>query len=218
MTDDTRSALAVLGTATLSDALDKIGVLGSALGIAPLDPSSRMVGRAFTVRYVPVGHGTSHSGDWLDDVALGQVPVIDNGGRVDCTVWGDIMTSIAAAKQLPGTVIDGVCRDSATALDIGYPIFSRGRFMRTGKDRIELAETGGTVNVGGVRVRHGDWVVGDADGLVVIAAEAVDDVVAIAREIAEREASLLRFALLEHHSLRAAREKFQYHTLQRPSS
>ena len=214
--NDRTSRLAALGTANVSDALDKLGAAGSALGITPLDHNFRLVGRAFTVRYVPVGPGTANSGDWLDDVAAGEVPVIDNGGRVDCTVWGDIMTSVAAAKELPGTVIDGVCRDSAKPVEIGYPLYTRGRFMRTGKDRVELAETGGVVTVGGVRVRQGDWLVGDADGLVVVAAGILDDVLTIGQEIVEREAMILRFAL-ENRSLRKAREKFHYHTLQRPT-
>lgn len=213
---DRTSQLAALGTATVSDALDRLGAAGSVLGITPLDHDSRLVGRAFTVRYVPVGPRTANSGDWLDDVVPGEVPVIDNGGRVDCTVWGDIMTSVAAAKQLPGTVIDGVCRDSAKPVEIGYPLYTRGRFMRTGKDRVELAETGGVVNIGGVRVRRGDWVVGDADGLVIVAADLLDDVLRIGQEIVEREAMILRFAL-DNLSLRAAREKYHYHTLQRPT-
>lgn len=213
---DRTSQLTALGTATVSDALDKLGAAGSVLGITPLDHDFRLVGRAFTVRYVPVGPRTANSGDWLDDVAPGEVPVIDNGGRMDCTVWGDIMTSVAAAKQVPGTVIDGVCRDSAKPVEIGYPLYTRGRFMRTGKDRVELAETGGVVNVGGVRVRRGDWVVGDADGLVIVAADLLDDVLRIGQEIVEREAMILRFAL-DNLSLRAAREKYHYHTLQRPT-
>lgn len=214
---DPVTGLATLGTANISDAMDKIGLPASVLGITPLAPAFRLVGRAFTVRYVPAGHGTANSGDWLDDVAAGEVPVIDNEGRVDCTVWGDIMTSVAAAKGLAGTVIDGVCRDSAKPVDISYPVFSRGRFMRTGKDRVELAETGGTVSIGGVRVRRGDWVVGDADGIVIVAIDVVPDVLAIGREIVKREAMILQFAL-ENHSLRTAREKYNYHSLQRPTA
>ena len=77
-------------------------------------------------------------GDFIDDVAAGDVVVIDNGGRTDCTVWGDIMTQYAGAHRFAATVIDGVCRDVNKALGDGYPLFSRGRFMRTGKDRVQV--------------------------------------------------------------------------------
>ena len=68
-----------------------------------------------------------------------DVVVIDNDGRTDCTVWGDIMTQYAGLRDFAGTVIDGVCRDVNKALDDGYPLFTAGRFMRTGKDPSELS-------------------------------------------------------------------------------
>ena len=75
----------------------------------------------------------------LDDVAPGAVVVIDNGGRLDATVWGDILTWFASARGIAGTVIDGVSRDYDRAAELSYPIFSRGTYMRTGKDRVQVA-------------------------------------------------------------------------------
>ena len=98
--------------------------------------------------------------------------MLDNGGRTDCTVWGDILTAVAHQRGIAGTVIDGVSRDVRRALELGYPIYSRGRFMRTGKDRVEVAEVGGPVTIGGVQVAPGDLLVGDDDGVVAIAATA----------------------------------------------
>ena len=83
--------------------------------------------------------------------------------ETDCTVWGDILTSVAHERGIVGTVVFGVCRDVSKALALGYPIFSASRFMRTGKDRVEVVEVGGPIEVGGVQVRAGDLVVG-ADG------------------------------------------------------
>lgn len=65
--------------------------------------------------------------DFIDDVAEGDVVVIDNDGRTDCTVWGDIMTQYAGSQRIAATVIDGVCRDVSKALDDGYPLFTKGR-------------------------------------------------------------------------------------------
>ena len=84
-----------LDTSALSDALDRLGIEGQALGIKPLATSFRAVGRAFTVRMLPRGLSGKSVGDYIDDVPPGHVVVIDNGGRLDATVWGDILTTVA---------------------------------------------------------------------------------------------------------------------------
>ncbi|GAB3200155.1 diguanylate cyclase [Nocardioides hungaricus] len=210
----TEHPLAAHSTATISDALDRLGRPGSLHGIAPLFDGARLCGRASTVRYVPAGTPPGTVGDYLDDVPPGEVVVLDNAGRTDCTVWGDILTAMAADRNVAGTVIDGVCRDVHRALSVEYPIFSRGRFMRTGKDRVEVAEVGGTVTVAGVQVRAGDLVVGDADGVVVVAAEIEGEVLAICESIAERESRILA-DVLAGTSLAEARGAHGYHLLQR---
>ena len=125
-----------LDTPGVSDAMDKLGLHGQALGIMPLaDYTRAVVGPAFTVKYVPASDPPGTVGDFIDEVAPGDVVVIDNDGRTDCTVWGDILTQYAGQRGIAATVIDGVCRDVGKALGDGYPMFSAGRFMRTGKDR-----------------------------------------------------------------------------------
>ena len=57
---------------------------------------------------------------------VGEIVVIDNAGRSDATVWGDILTFVAHRRCVGGTVIDGHCRDIALSLELDYPIFSRG--------------------------------------------------------------------------------------------
>lgn len=114
-----------LDTPAVSDALDKLGLPGQCLGIMPLDHyATPIVGPAFTVRYVSASTPPGTVGDFIDDVADGDVVVIDNGGRTDCTVWGDIMTQYAGQRRIAGTVIDGVCRDVSRALGDGYPLFT----------------------------------------------------------------------------------------------
>lgn len=203
-----------LSTATVSDALDRLGLPGSVLGLAPLGPGQSLAGRAFTVRYVAASVPPGTVGDYLDDVREGQVVVLDNGGRTDCTVWGDILTAVAHQRRIAGTVIDGVCRDVHRALGVGYPIYSRGRFMRTGKDRVQVAEVGGPVSVGGVLVSPGDLLLGDEDGVVAVPRAREDDVLTVARDIADREAGILRRAL-DGATIAAARAEFGYHELQR---
>ena len=88
-----------LSTATLSDALDRIGRPGSLLGIAPLQNGQRLAGRAYTVRYRPAGHPPGTVGDYLDEMEPGQLVVLDNVGLTDCTVWVDILTSKESPKR-----------------------------------------------------------------------------------------------------------------------
>ncbi|MEV5411184.1 RraA family protein [Thermopolyspora sp. NPDC052614] len=201
-------------TATLSDALDRLGRDGSILGIGPLTNGQRLYGRAYTVKYVPAGHPPGTVGDYLDDVGPGQVVVLDNDGRVDATVWGDILTALAHVKGVSGTVIDGVNRDVAKALELGYPVYSRGRYMRTGKDRVEVAAVQIPVNIGGVKVSPGDLLVGDDDGVVRIPRDVEDEVLRLAAEIDAREDAILA-AVLAGASIAEAREAHGYHTLQR---
>jgi regulator of RNase E activity RraA len=130
--------LSGLDTSDVSDALDRLGINGQCHGIMPLDRGSRLAGAAFAVRYVPVGAESGTVGDYIDDLAPGSIVVLDNGGRTDATVWGDLLTATAVRRGIGGTVIDGVCRDSDRAVHLGYPVYSRGRWMRTGKDRVRV--------------------------------------------------------------------------------
>jgi regulator of RNase E activity RraA len=212
--DATVEAFKRLPTAAISDAMDRLGIPGQALGIAPLDPGFRLAGRAFTIRYRPIGaveRGTV--GDYIDDVAPGDVVVLDNAGRVDCTVWGDILTAVAHRRGLGGTVINGVCRDVARAIDLGYPIYSRGRFMRTGKDRIEVESMGQPVSLGDVQVRPGDILVGDADGIVVVPQSREVEVLQTAQGIEEAEQAI-EAETARGTRLDEARTKHRYHALQ----
>lgn len=206
--------LAAFSTATVSDALDKIGVEGALHGIAPLFDGARLCGRAFTVRYVNAGNPPGTVGDYLDDVAPGQVVVLDNAGRTDATVWGDILTAMAHARGVGGTVIDGVCRDVARALDVSYPLYTRGRYMRTGKDRVEVSDVGRPVSVGGLQVAAGDLLLGDADGVVRVPAAVEEQVLEICRTIAAREEKIVA-DVLGGTTLAEARARHGYHSLQR---
>ena len=204
-----------LDTPGVSDAMDKLGLPGQCLGIAPLDNYTKaVVGPAFTVKYVPASTPSGTVGDFIDDVAEGDIVVIDNGGRTDCTAWGDIMTQYAGAKKIAATVIDGVCRDVTKALADGYPLFSKGRFMRTGKDRVQVEATNVPVSVGAARVCARDIVIADANGVVVVPRDRAREVATAARQIEAAEAGI-REQISRGRTLREAREALGYHTLQR---
>jgi len=206
-----------LDTTALSDALDRLGIPGQCLGIKPLDHRFRLSGRAFTLLYGPAGVPPGTVGDFIDDVPEGSVIVIDNGGRDNATVWGDILTMVAHRRGIAGTVIDGACRDTNLSREIGYPIFSRSYSMRTGKDRVQLEASNGPVNIGDARVQPGDILRGDGDGVVAIPQAHEDRVLAIAEEIDATEEKI-RQAVLDGMRLTDARKSFGYHQLQSKTS
>jgi regulator of RNase E activity RraA len=202
-----------LDTATLSDALDKLGLNGQCYRIKPRDNGFRMAGRAWTLLYGPAGNPAGTVGDYIDDVPPGSVVVLDNGGRDNATVWGDILTEIAHRRGIAGTLIDGICRDVAPCLELGYPIYSKDHWMRTGKDRVQVEATGVPVNIGDVRVAPGDLLRGDADGVVVIPRDFEDRVLDTAEGIEQAEEAI-REAVRGGMRLDEARRQFKYHQLQ----
>jgi regulator of RNase E activity RraA len=204
-----------LDTPGVSDAMDKLGISGQCLGIAPLDNyRGTVVGPAFTVQYVPASMPPGSVGDFIEDVLPGDVVVIANAGRSDCTVWGDIMTQYAGSRGIAATVIDGVCRDVSKALGDGYPLFTKGRYMRTGKDRVEVLAVNQPVAISGARVCARDIVVADANGVLVVPRARAEEVALTARQIEAVEARI-RAQIEAGRTLRQARESLGYHTLQR---
>lgn len=201
------------GTSAISDALDKLGIDGQVIGIKPVVRTMKFAGRAFTVRMLPVGLTGGGVGDYIDEVKPGEVVVIDNDGLLDATVWGDILTFVSSERAIAGTVIDGVCRDSDRCVELDYPVFSRSTSMRTGKDRVTADAYNVPVQIAGIRVAPGDWLAGDADGVVVVPAARADAVLAIAEEI-EAVEDRIRVAVANGSRLDEARAQTGYHQLQ----
>jgi len=214
MSDDKNvQRAAKLDTTAISDAMDRLGIAGQCLNIKPLDPRFRLTGRAFTILYGPAGSPPGTVGDYIEDVPVGGVVVLDNGGRENATVWGDILTWVANRRGVAGTVIDGACRDTHLSRELGYPIYSRSYSMRTGKDRIQVEAMGGPVNIGDARVNQGDILRGDADGVVAIPQAHEDAILTNAEQIDAAEAEIRRL-VNEGNTLTEARAKLGYHKLQ----
>ena len=213
MNDDNVQRASKLDTTSISDALDRLGIAGQCLNIKPLDHRFRLTGRAFTILYGPAGSPPGTVGDYIDDVDAGGVVVLDNGGRENATVWGDILTWVANRRGVAGTVIDGACRDTHLARELGYPIYSRSYSMRTGKDRVQVEAVNGPVTVGDARVAAGDLIRGDADGVLAIPRAHEEAVLAAAEEIDAVE-QRIRAAINDGKTLLEARRLLGYHQLQ----
>lgn len=202
-----------LDTPSVTDAMDRLGLTGGLLGIQAVVRGTKLCGQAFTVHYTACGqvHGTV--GDFLDDVEPGEVVVIDNGGRMHCTVWGDIMAYYASSRGIAGTVIDGVCRDIPVIDELRYPIFTKGAYMVTGKDRVYVDAVNTPVTVSNVQVLPGDLMLADDSGAVAVPFDHVDAVLKAALEIEEKE-QFIREQLKMGMTLKRARELSGYHRLQ----
>jgi regulator of RNase E activity RraA len=210
---DLIKGFAALPSSTISDALDRLGLPGSVDGLKPMSPGVRIAGQAVTLSYLPVGPAGGTVGDFLHLAEAGDVIVIDNRGRLDCTVWGNILTEAAKAKGIAATVIEGVNRDVGESREIGYPIWSRAAHMRTGKDRVALAATNVPVVLGHVRVDPGDVVCADDNGVVVVPQTVAARILEVAQSIEAKEDAIL-LDLRAGVDLAEARQRHGYHSLQ----
>ena len=192
VTDDHRpdpaavSAIAALPTTQLADCGGPVAVVGP--GIARVAGGGEFCGPALTVWTKP--------GDILfvlkapDLARPGDVLVVDGGGRTDAAVLGDIVSGVLSRAGVVGTLVDGAIRDVDGIDEVGTPTFARGAHPATGSNDGPGA-INVTVQVGGVVVRPGDVVRGDASGVVVVPREHLDDVVALARAVDDRETAWL---------------------------
>lgn len=175
-----------LAAATVHEAAGRRGALPAR--IKPVADSMHVEGPAFTVRLAPGDNLGLHRA--LYEASPGDVLVVDTGGHLEYGYWGEILNEAAMQRGLAGLVIDGGVRDVAHLRTAGLAVFSAGVCIRgTVKDPASAITLGATIRIGEVTVRPGDLVVGDVDGVVVVAAtEAAQAVRASAeREDKERE-------------------------------
>jgi isocitrate/isopropylmalate dehydrogenase/regulator of RNase E activity RraA len=204
--------LSNLDTAAVSDAMDSLGLCGVLSGVVARVPGARIAGPAFTVTYRPVsteGPEFRNAANYLDDVPAGSVVVVDNGGSTRCTNWGSLLTALAMARGVHGTVLHGSARDIEEIRTLGYPLFSTGITMVSGKNRVELAATGTDVTVAGTHVRPGDVVVADDNGAVVVPAERAAEVADRAERVDSTERAIAK-AVQSGLRLDEARTRFGY--------
>jgi 4-hydroxy-4-methyl-2-oxoglutarate aldolase len=159
------------------------------LAISPIDHAWRIAGRAFTVE-AAAGHNI-----WIHRAVYaaqpGDVLVVSTGHGYDYGYWGSILTTAAQQVGLSGLVIDGCVRDSAELVRTGWPVFARGLCVRgTGKDPQAGGSMGAPIDIGGCTIRTGDIVLGDRDGVVLIAEHEVQMASARARTRDANEAHI----------------------------
>jgi 4-hydroxy-4-methyl-2-oxoglutarate aldolase len=169
-----------LGAATLGES----GAHTMRARLRPVWPGARVAAPAFPVSCTPGDNLALHVG--VAHAPAGSVLVVDVGNERERGYWGEVLTTAAEARALAGLVIDGCVRDTEALAAHRFPVFSTGVAL-PGATKELAGRVGRSAAVGGVEVRAGDWIVGDSDGVVVVPAAALDDVLAAGRARAEKE-------------------------------
>jgi regulator of RNase E activity RraA len=185
--------LAKLDTCTVSDALDSLGLKGATWGVRPQWPCPRIAGRAVTMKIKPVGlqQPAQHLGSAaIESAKAGDIIVIDNGGRLEFSTWGGLLSLSARLKGIAGVVIDGACRDIDEARELEFPVYARGVVPMTARGRVMQESFNREVQFAGVQVHPGDLVIADGSGVVIVPSEKEQEVVTAAEAVFQKEAEM----------------------------
>lgn len=178
--DPARDLLA-LGAATLGES----GARPMRARLRPVWPEARLAAPAFPVGCTPGDNLAIHVG--VARAPAGSVLVVDVGSEHERGYWGEVLTTAAEGRALAGLVIDGCVRDTEALAAHRFPVFATGVAL-PGATKERPGHVGGRAVVGGVEVRLGDWIVGDSDGVVVVSAETLAEVLAAGQARSEKEA------------------------------
>jgi 4-hydroxy-4-methyl-2-oxoglutarate aldolase len=179
-------------SAVVSDACDRIGLRHQTMspGIRPFSGAGVLVGWARVGRWEavdeppPEPYGAEIA--FLDALKPGEVVVATAGGT-PAAIWGELFSAAAMARGARGAIVDGLVRDVERVRALGFGVHARGTRPTDSLGRVSLVDSDGPVQVAGVTVANGDLVVGDIDGVVVVPAEAAEEVSAYALDKATTE-------------------------------
>jgi 3-hexulose-6-phosphate synthase/6-phospho-3-hexuloisomerase len=169
-----------VSTPNISDAMHRKGEMA---GIRPIVSGVKAAGKALTVRTYP--------GDWakpvesVDLAEPGTVIVIDAGGGGKA-VWGELATWSCVQKGVSGVVVDGAVRDIDVIRDLRFPVFAK-TVNPTAGDPKGFGEINVEIICGGVKVRPGDWIIADDNGVVVVPKEDAVEIANRAKDVYEKE-------------------------------
>lgn len=192
--DSVLARLAALDTNTVSDALDFLALPGATFGLRPLWNCPKVVGRASTVQ---LAAKTDHAPGVhlitpvIDAIHSDDRVLVIAGGLEGISCWGDLLANAAVARQVRGSIIDGCSRDIDGSADIGYPVYGRAVTMVSARNRVVQVAAACTVQMAGVSVDEGDYVIADPCGTVFVAQAHIDAVLDLGERIARRQAGML---------------------------
>lgn len=199
LSTDLVAALQTVSTATLTTLLLKKGLRNVWMrGTRPIRTGqTRVVGRAFTMRFVPAREDLATPASWnsptstraaIEAMPEGCVAVVDARGVTDAGIFGDILAARIARRGVSAVVTDGVMRDVAGVLKTSLPIWCQGVAAPPSVAGLTFVDWQSPIGCGGVAVFPGDVVVADEDGAVLIPAALLDEIVPLALEQERLEA------------------------------
>lgn len=180
-------------TATVSDALDRLGIAGVIHGIGRLATTRAIAGYAETVQLVPDDGtpSTRHLCTAAIEAGDERSVIVVAGGLPDCGGWGGLLSRAAAHKQIRGAVVDGAARDVDEAAAIGFPVFARGSAPATARGRQREVHSAEPVVIDGISICPGDLVLADGTGIVVVPRGRAEEVLLAAETIQQREQAMI---------------------------
>ncbi len=189
------SRLRALDSCALSDAADQLGLEVAVTGLVPRTVRQRIAGRVNTVKLAPgkppkespVRHLCTAA---IETAEPGDVLVVEQRTGVDAAGWGGVLSNAALTRGIAGAIIEGPARDIDEAYDLSFPVYARSMTCRTARGRIHEAATGVPIQVGGVCVEPGDYVVADSSGAVFIKRQDLTRIVVAAEHLAAREMAM----------------------------
>jgi len=173
------AALSTVTTATLTTVLLKKGLrnvwIRGAFSLTSNQP--RIVGRAFTVRFIPAREDLATPASWSSPKSTRAAIELMPAG-----CWGDILCARMAVRGVAGLVSDGAVRDLAGVLSTGLPVWASGTAAPPSVAGLTFVDWQQPIGCGGVAVFPDDVIVADGDGAVVIPAALFEEVVALSVE------------------------------------
>lgn len=199
-------------SAEISDALDSLHIEGALLKIKPLVSGFKLIGPVFTVQYQEYNNRNDvfkQAGNYIDNVPAHSVIIINNQYKEDCSVWGEILTQFALKRNIAGTIVAGVIRDTEAIRSLDYPIFSSGTYMRSGKNRVQMVGQQVPLIINNITIQPNDIAFADDDGVIIIPQSSVKEIIRKAENIQLTE-SKIKKALEAGITLEQARKEYGY--------
>ena len=186
--------LSKLDSCAVSDAMDYFDIMGVSKGMKPYLKGARISGMVITMKLGRISQRKSKLHIGVRAIELsneGDIIVIDNQGKTEMSSWGGILSVAAKLKGVEGVIVDGAFRDSQECEKLNFPVFAKGSTAVTARGRIEEVSVNEQIDISGVKVHSGDYVIADESGVIFIPKERATEIIAKAEEIVKREDAII---------------------------